>query len=42
MFPPSLPFDYAKLITPGDRVRTTRGRTSGSRIRRAASPRGEA
>jgi hypothetical protein len=41
MFLTSLPFDYAKLIGPGDRVRTTRGRATGSRFRRT-SPRGEA
>ena len=32
----SLPFDYARLIDPGDRVRRTRGRTTGSRVRRTS------
>ena len=32
MFLTSLPFDYAKLIGPGDRVRTPRGRATGSRF----------
>jgi len=41
MFLTSLPFDYAKLVGPGDRVRTTRARATGSRFRRT-SPRGEA
>jgi len=39
MFLTSLPFDYAKLIGPGDRVRTPRGRATGSRIRRATNRR---
>ncbi len=30
----SLPFDYATMLDPGDRVRKTRARTSGSRVRR--------
>ena len=34
MFPNSLPFNYVRLIAVGDRVRTTRGRTTESRIRR--------
>jgi len=41
MFLASLPFDYAKLVGPGDRVRTRRERTTENRFRRA-SPRGEA
>jgi hypothetical protein len=41
MFLASLPFDYAKLVDRGDRVRTTRKRTADSRLRRT-SPRGEA
>jgi len=41
MFFTSLPFDYAKLVDRGDRVRTRRGHTTGSRFRRI-SPRGEA
>lgn len=39
MFLTSLPFDYAKLVDRGDRVRTTRGRTTGSRFRRTANRR---
>jgi hypothetical protein len=34
MFLTTLPFDYAKLLDTGDRVRRTRGRPTGSRIRR--------
>ena len=34
MFLASLPFDYAKLVDRGDRVRTTRERTFDSRLRR--------
>jgi hypothetical protein len=30
-----LPFDYAMLLDPGDRVRKTRKITAGSRVRRA-------
>jgi hypothetical protein len=29
-----LPFDYATLLDPGDRVRKTRKITAGSRVRR--------
>ena len=36
----SLPFDYAKLLDHGDRVRTPRGLTTGRRVRRTKS-RGE-
>ena len=36
MFPPSIPFDYALLIDPGDRVRASRRRATGSRSRRPA------
>ena len=32
----SLPFDYAVLLDPGDRVRRKSTRPSGSRVRRAA------
>jgi hypothetical protein len=32
----SLPFDYAVLLDSGDRVRSKRPRTSGSRVRRTA------
>jgi hypothetical protein len=35
MYFPSLPFDYAAHLGPGDRVRAKRGHGSGSRIRRA-------
>ncbi|MEP7223452.1 MAG: hypothetical protein ABI783_00655 [Actinomycetota bacterium] len=41
MFLTSLPFDYAKLVDRGDRVRTTRKRSADSRLRRM-SPRDEA
>ena len=30
-----LPFEYATLLDPGDRVRRTRKVTTGSRVRRA-------
>jgi hypothetical protein len=30
-----LPFDYATLLDPGDRVRKARRRTMGRRVRRA-------
>jgi hypothetical protein len=33
----SLPFDYAALVDTGDRVRSTRGRPAGSRVRRSVS-----
>lgn len=32
----TLPFDYAMLAAPGDRVRTKRGRSSATRVRRAS------
>ena len=35
----SLPFDYATLLDPGDRVRRTRSRTTGSRVRRTPGSR---
>ena len=41
MFLTSLPFDYAKLVDRGDRVRTARKRTADSRFHRT-SLRGEA
>ncbi len=41
MFLASLPFDYAKLLDRGDRVRTAPKRTADSR-RRHMSPRDEA
>ncbi len=39
MFLTQLPFDYATLLDPGDRVRRTRKRASESRVRRAATRR---
>ncbi len=30
----NLPFDYAMLVSAGDRVRTQQGRTSATRVRR--------
>lgn len=38
MYLPSLPFDYAILLDPSDRVRRARERTTGSRIRRPEPP----
>jgi hypothetical protein len=35
MYLTSLPFDYTLLLDPGDRVRKTRERSTGRRIRRA-------
>jgi len=35
----SLPFDYVVLLDPGDRVRKTRSRTTGSRVRRTPAGR---
>jgi hypothetical protein len=32
----ALPFDYAMLVDTGDRVRTKRGRSSATRVRRAS------
>ncbi len=37
MFLTSLPFDYAALVDTTDRVRSTRHRPTGSRVRRVAS-----
>jgi hypothetical protein len=37
MFLSSLPFDYVSHLDHGDRVRTKRDRTSGRRVRRAAT-----
>lgn len=34
MYLTSLPFDYTAYLGPGDRVRSKRDRTSGSRVRR--------
>jgi hypothetical protein len=36
MFLASLPFDYAKLVDRGDRVRTTGKRTADIRLRRTS------
>jgi hypothetical protein len=33
----TLPFDYATLLDPGDRLRTSRRKASGVRIRRTAA-----
>jgi hypothetical protein len=35
----SLPFDYAVLLDPSDRLRTKRPRAAGVRVRRAPSSR---
>jgi hypothetical protein len=32
-----LPFDYAQLLDPGDRVRRARKKTTGRRVRRTAA-----
>lgn len=32
-----LPFDYATLLDPGDRIRKTRKRETGSRVRRTSN-----
>jgi hypothetical protein len=37
MFLAPIPFDYATLLDPGDRVRKTKKRTTGRRVRRLAS-----
>ncbi len=34
MFLAPIPFDYATLLDSGDRIRRTRKRTTGSRVRR--------
>lgn len=40
MFLAPLPYDYASFLDPGDRLRRTRKRSVGSRVRRApATPR---
>jgi hypothetical protein len=36
MFMTPLPFDYAILLDPGDRIRKTRKVTTGSRVRRTS------
>ena len=41
MLIPTIPFEYAMLIDTTDRVRSTRIRPSGSRVRRAATRGGE-
>jgi hypothetical protein len=33
----TLPFDYATLLDPGDRLRTSRRKTSGTRVRRTVT-----
>jgi hypothetical protein len=37
MLPASLPFDYLQHVDPGDRVRRSRARSSGSRVRRGTA-----
>ena len=39
MHPAALPFDYLQHIDRGDRIRRSRARPSGSRVRRAAAAR---
>ena len=34
MHPAALPFDYVKYLDPGDRIRRSRTRPHGSRVRR--------
>ena len=42
MFPPALPYDYVQYLDPGDRVRRSRIRPNGSRVRRGMPrPKGE-
>jgi hypothetical protein len=41
MFPAALPFDYIQQIDRGDRVRRSRIRPNGSRVRRGAPGTGE-
>jgi hypothetical protein len=36
MHPAALPFDYAKYLDTGDRLRRTRARPDGSRVRRGS------
>jgi hypothetical protein len=36
----TLPFDYATLLDPGDRLRTSRRKSAGIRVRRAARDKG--
>jgi hypothetical protein len=37
MFLAAIPFDYAKLLEPGDRVRRTRKHPTGVRVRRTTA-----
>ena len=37
MFQAPLPFDYLQYFDPGDRIRRSRTRPSGSRVRRGVS-----
>jgi hypothetical protein len=37
MFLAPIPFDYAMLLDPGDRVRKTKKRTTGRRVRRLST-----
>jgi hypothetical protein len=41
MFPAALQFDYIQQIDRGDRVRRSRNRPNGSRVRRGAPGTGE-
>jgi hypothetical protein len=41
MLPAALPFDYLQQIDRGDRMRRSRARPSGSRVRRGAPSAGE-
>ena len=36
----TLPFDYVTLLDPGDRLRTSRQKSAGVRVRRAARDKG--
>ena len=38
MLPAPLTFEYIRLLEEGDRVRRTRGRPTGTRIRRIPAP----
>jgi hypothetical protein len=42
MIPAALPHDYVRYIDPGERVRRSRVRPNGSRVRRGLSLRDEA
>ena len=42
MHPAAIPFDYVQYLDTGDRLRRTRARPNGSRVRRGARRNGEA